>query len=85
MENVVEKVCHLCVVREVDGIDNCIKLLKRQATDPVVIIPALTLLIFSDSICGRTQSDQPLVLRRYPGSECHNVQRYWSDNGHVRY
>lgn len=36
MENVVEKVCHSCVVREVPGIVQCIKMPKKLETDATV-------------------------------------------------
>ena len=36
MENIVEKVCQICVVREIPGIVRCVKLRKKQKTDPAV-------------------------------------------------
>jgi DNA-directed RNA polymerase I subunit RPA1 len=36
MENVVEKVCHSCVVREIPGIKRCLKLPGKRDTDPTV-------------------------------------------------
>ena len=36
MENVVEKVVHSCVVREIPGIRRCIKMPKKQSTDLTV-------------------------------------------------
>ena len=42
IENIVEKVCQICVVREIPGIVRCVKLRKKQATDPTV--PLLTIL-----------------------------------------
>jgi DNA-directed RNA polymerase I subunit RPA1 len=38
MENVVEKVCHACVVRHVPGIKRCVKMPKTKETDPLVTI-----------------------------------------------
>ena len=36
MENIVEKVCQICVIRETPGIVRCVKLNKKQATDSTV-------------------------------------------------
>jgi len=36
MENVVEKVCHACVVRQIPGVKRCVKMPKKQETDPTV-------------------------------------------------
>ena len=38
MENIVEKVCQICVIREIPGIVRCVKLPKKQATDPTVLL-----------------------------------------------
>jgi len=37
MENVVEKICHACVVREIPGIKRCVKMPKKTQQDPTVI------------------------------------------------
>jgi DNA-directed RNA polymerase I subunit RPA1 len=36
MENIVEKVCQACIVREISGIQRCVKLPKKQETDQTV-------------------------------------------------
>ena len=36
MENVVEKVCHQCVVREIPGIKQCVKMPRKNESDPIV-------------------------------------------------
>ena len=39
MENVVEKVCHQCVVREIPGIKQCVKMPRKNDSDPIVRPP----------------------------------------------
>lgn len=36
MENVVEKVCHQCVVRQIAGINKCVKMPRKNESDPIV-------------------------------------------------
>ena len=36
MENIVEKVCHQCVVRQIPGINNCVKMPWKNESDPIV-------------------------------------------------
>jgi len=37
MQDIVEKVCRNCVVREIPGINRCVKMPKKKETDPIVL------------------------------------------------
>lgn len=43
MEDIVERVCRNCVVREIPGIKRCVKMPKKKETDPTVMFPPLHL------------------------------------------
>jgi len=45
MQNIVEKVCQSCVIREIPGIKSCIKMPKKQGTDRTVPPKLITILI----------------------------------------